>query len=265
MAQRRLGETSEVNQKESIRLSSGDRIAKAAYDPSGLAISETMKSKIQSYSQAGRNTQDGISLLQVAEGGLTTISDLAIRMKELALQSANGTYSDSDRSFIDREFQSAKKEMTRIIQGTEFNGKKLLDGNIDYDIQVGIHNEKSTNRLTYELSKDFQEGKQLGVGTLRARNSGEARESLEEINSVIQKISKGRSLIGSVMNRMDSINKNISITKENLSASNSKIRDADFVQSTAEKAKAKINQSASELMMNVTSQSPRAVIDRLLS
>jgi len=132
------------------KLSSGSRIVRAADDAAGLAISEKMRAKIRGTVQAERNANDGISLIQTAEGGLTEINNILIRLRELAVQSASDTIGDAERKFTDLEYQQLKKEIERISQVTEFNGKKLLNGDGDkYDVQIGVNNDSFQDRITY--------------------------------------------------------------------------------------------------------------------
>ncbi len=149
-AQRSLGNTVKSSANVMGKLSSGSRIVRAADDAAGLAISEKMRAKIRGTVQAERNANDGISLIQTAEGGLTEINNILIRLRELAVQSASDTIGDAERKFTDLEYQQLKKEIERISQVTEFNGKKLLNGDGDkYDVQIGVNNDSFQDRITY--------------------------------------------------------------------------------------------------------------------
>jgi len=148
-AQRSLGKTAAQEESTLSKLSSGNRITKAADDAAGLAISEKMKAQIRGTNQAERNANDGISLIQTAEGGLNEISNILVRLRELSVQAASDTVGDSERKFTDVEYQNLKQEIERISQVTEFNGKKLLNGLGDkYDFQIGIYNDDFQDRIS---------------------------------------------------------------------------------------------------------------------
>ncbi|MFZ8932508.1 MAG: flagellin [Bacteriovoracaceae bacterium] len=149
-AQRSLGNTVRDSADVMGKLSSGTRIVRSADDAAGLAISERMRAKIRGTTQAERNANDGISLIQTAEGGLMEVNNILIRLRELAVQSASDTIGDAERKFTDLEYQQLKKEVERISQVTEFNGKKLLNGDGDkYDIQIGVNNDAFQDRISY--------------------------------------------------------------------------------------------------------------------
>ncbi len=264
IALRRMDETRQVEERETQRLSSGDRIQRAAYDPSGLAISETMRARSRSYQQANRNATDGVSLLQVAEGSLGTIQELGTRLKELAMQSANDTYSQAERTIMDREFRGLVDEIKRVTLNTEFNGTKLLDGSANlYDLQVGIHGDAETGRLNYDLKKVLASFKNLSVSGLGVGDKSSAQTAVARVNSFIQQVSSGRAYLGSFQNRLVSVGNNLSIADENTQASRSKIRDADYAQSSAERVKSQINGEAARMMLQKTTQTP-AMLQRLL-
>lgn len=264
VALRRIDETRQVEERETIRLSSGDRIQRAAYDPSGLAISETMRARSRSYQQANRNTTDGVSLLQVAEGSLSTIQSLGTRLKELAMQAANDTYSDPERVIMDREFRGLVDEIKRVTMNSEFNGTKLLDGSANlYDLQVGIHGDAQTSRLNYDLKKVLNSFSNLSVSGLGVGSKGSAQGALGRVDSFIQQVSQGRAYLGSIQNRLISAGANLSIADENTQASRSKIRDADVAQASAERFKSQINGEAARMMLQKTTQTP-GMVQKLL-
>ena len=153
-AQRTLGANNTEQASTLGKLSSGTRIVKAADDAAGLAISEKLKAQIRGVNQAERNANDGISMIQTAEGGLNESSNILVRLRELAVQSASDTVGDSERKFTNLEYQNLKQEMERISQVTEFNGKKLLNGSGDkYDFQIGINNDDFQDRIKYDAAK----------------------------------------------------------------------------------------------------------------
>lgn len=260
IAQRRMDETRQVEEREAQRLASGDRIMRAAYDPSGLAISETMRARSRSYQQANRNTTDGVSLLQVAEGSLSTIQGLGVRLKELAMQSATDTYQDSERSFIEREFRGLVDEVKRVAGNTEFNGTKLLDGSANsYDLQVGIHGDPETSRMSYDLKKVLSSFSNLGVSGASVASKGAAQAALGNVDRFIHQVSQGRAFLGSFQNRLLAASSNLSVMDENTQSSRSKIRDADVAASAAERVKAQINGEAAHMMLQKTTAVPANV------
>lgn len=260
IAMRRMDETRQIQEREGQRLASGDRILRAAYDPSGLAISETMRSRSRSLQQANRNTTDGVSLLQVAEGSLGSIQAIGVRLKELAMQSATDTYNDSERSFIEREFKGLVDEIKRVAATTEFNGTKILDGSANsYDLQIGIHGDPESSRLSYDLKKVLSSFSGLGVHGASVMSKASAQGSLGKIDKFIQQVSQGRAFLGSFQNRLLAASSNLSIMDENTQSSNSKIRDTDFAVATAERVKAQINGEAARMMLQKTTTVPQNV------
>lgn len=231
---------SEIEQT-SAKLSSGTRIVRAADDAAGLAISEKLKAEIRSSRQANRNANDGLSLVQVAEGGLNESSSILTRMRELAIQAASDTVGDAERGMADMEYQSFKNELDRISKITEFNGHKLLDGsNRRLDFQVGVGDNSVDDHISYD-SKSLDSGAQsLGVSHLNIRSKGNAQGSISAIDRAIDKISGHRAMLGSVQNRLQTSSNNLQIYHENMSSANSRIRDADFAVESANHARASV-------------------------
>lgn len=230
-AQRHLHNSTLRYGKSLEKLSSGLRINRAGDDAAGLAISEGLKADIRAMDQAARNASDGISLLQTAEGSLDEVSGILVRMKELAEQALNGTLSDSDRSYLDSEFTALKSEITRISDGIDFNGVALLDGNGGtVNIQVGI-GTSSSDRIVVDLSSD-RDATALGLlsGIDSATNSTSA---MTQIDTAMAKVVSARGDFGAVQNRLEATIRNISMTAENLSAANSRIRDVDVASETS--------------------------------
>ena len=261
IAIRRINETREVQAREVSRLASGDRILRAAYDPSGLAISETMRSRSRSLQQANRNTNDGVSLIQVAEGSLSVIHDLGKRLKELALQAASDTYNDSNRSAAQKEFQALIDEVKRVTASSEFNGNKLLNSSgRTYDLQIGIHGDAETSRMSYDVKNALGSIIDLSRYNINIYSKNAAQNSIMKLDSFIESVSSGRAYLGSLQNRLTSASSNLESMDLNTQASRSKIRDADYAQSTAEKVKSEINGDASIKMLQMTSQLPQNVL-----
>lgn len=237
-AQRSLGVNNRESESVLNKLSSGSRITKAADDAAGLAISEKMKSGIRSMKQADRNANDGISMVQTAEGGLNEVSSILTRMRELAVQTASDTVGDVEREMTNLEYQNLKLELDRISQVTEFNGKKLLNGEGDkYDFQIGINNDAFQDRISYDAKQVNSRLDSLGVSELDVSSKTGSQESLGALDSAIEKVSGQRAFLGAIQNRLVSTSNNLQVNVENLSAANSRIRDVDYADATAQKAK----------------------------
>jgi len=223
------------------KLSSGTRITRAADDAAGLAISEKLKAQIRGNLQAERNANDGISLIQTAEGGLNEVSNILIRLRELSIQSASDTVGDPERKFTDMEFQNLKQEIERISSVTEFNGKKLLNGEGDkYDFQIGTKNDAFGDRISYNAASTNSTMGALAVGELTVGTKEGAQTNLAVLDTAIEKISGQRADLGAIQNRLTSTISNLQVTGENLSAANSRIRDTDYAAETAKSTKLNI-------------------------
>ena len=237
-AQRTLGINNRESESNLAKLSSGTRITKAADDAAGLAISEKLKSNIRSLKQADRNANDGISMVQTAEGGLNEVSSILTRMRELAVQTASDTVGDVERGMTNMEYQNLKLELERISQVTEFNGKKLLNGEGDmYDFQIGANNDAFQDRISYYASQVNSRLDSLGVNELDVSTKSGSQDSLSALDTAIEKVSGQRAFLGGIQNRLVSTSNNLQTNVENLSAANSRIRDVDYADATATKAK----------------------------
>ncbi|MBY0518536.1 MAG: flagellin FliC [Bacteriovoracaceae bacterium] len=243
-AQRSVNKTNQAQESSLSKLSSGSRITKSADDAAGMAISEKMKAEIRSAKQADRNANDGISMVQVAEGGLNESQNILTRLRELAIQASSDTVGDVERSFSNMEYQNLLKEMDRISQVTEFNGKKLLDGTGDtFDFQVGTKGDENS-KITYEAGQVNASISELGVEGLEVSSKEGAQSSLASVDSAIEKISGQRAFLGALQNRLASSSSNLQVNVENLSAANSRIRDVDYAEETAKQATNTILQAA---------------------
>lgn len=237
-AQRALSVNSRESESNLAKLSSGSRITKAADDAAGLAISEKLKANIRSLKQADRNANDGISMVQTAEGGLNEVSSILTRMRELAMQTSSDTVGDTERGMSNMEYQNLKLELERISQVTEFNGKKLLNGEGDkYDFQVGANNDAFQDRISYDAKQVNARMDSLGVSELDVSTRDGSQESLSAVDSAIEKVSGFRAFLGGIQNRLVSTSNNLQVNVENISAANSRIRDVDYAEATATKAK----------------------------
>jgi flagellin len=237
-AQRSLGSTKMNLDKHLQRLSSGSRINSAGDDAAGLAISENLRAQIRGFKQAKRNAQDGISLIQVSEGGLNEASNILVRLRELAIQSASDTIGDRERSFTDREFQALKSEMDRIAQSTTFNGTPLLNGQAGvFEIQVGTGNNPLTDRVSYDGQYSDITLESLGmVGESVATKQG-SQLTLGVIDNALNRVNQIRADLGAMQNRLQSTINSLGISEENLASANSRIRDADLAEEVSEMTK----------------------------
>tara|TARA_Y100001936_G_scaffold249871_1_gene301223 strand:- start:648 stop:1481 length:834 start_codon:yes stop_codon:yes gene_type:complete len=260
-AQRSLSTTTKESQDTLSKLSSGSRITKAADDAAGLAISEKMKSQIRSSQQANRNANDGISMVQTAEGGLDEISSMLTRLRELSIQSASDTVGDTERSFTDMEYQNLKQEIERISQVTEFNGTKLLSGEGDkLDFQIGTNNDAFQDRIQYDSGSINSTMSGLGIGEIAVASKEGAQNSLAVIDKAIETVSGQRAELGAIQNRLSSTSNNLQTTVENLSAANSRIRDVDYAAATAKNAKNNIlAQAGTSVLSQANAQGQNAL------
>jgi flagellin len=282
-AQRSLQMTGKALQSNFAKLSSGQRINNAGDDAAGLAISERMKSQISSMAQAERNSNDGISLLQTAEGALNQNSGMLSRMRDLAMQSANGTLGASDRSALQTEFVQVRSEIDRIANVTEFNGHKLLDSNASFKFQVGISGTAS-DTITATMSKmtsksyglDPADGTTpLDLSTLSIGNGKDetgadvtgdattAQAALATIDKAIAATSNTRATLGANQNRLQVTVANLQSASSNLSAANSRIRDVDVASESANMTKNNILSQAGLAVLAQANQLPSAALSLL--
>ena len=244
-AQNSLNKVGKETQESFSKLSSGSRIAKAADDAAGLAISEKMKAEIRSAKQADRNANDGISLIQVAEGGLNETSSILTRMRELSIQSASDTVGDVERGMSNLEYQQLKQEIERISQVTEFNGKKLLDGEGEkLEFQIGTNGDEFKDRIAFDPSNVNAGLSSLGVQGLDVGTKEGAQDALGSLDAAIEKVSGSRAVLGSIQNRLVSTSNNLQTYSENMSAANSRIRDTDYAEESAKQARNSIISAA---------------------
>lgn len=263
-AQRALSSHSRAAAKTLTQMSSGSRITKAADDAAGLAISEKFKAKIRSTSQANRNANDGISMIQTAEGGLNEVSTILTRLRELSIQAASDTVGNTERGFTNMEYQNLKKEVERIAQVTEFNGIKLLSGDGGpLDLQVGVNNDAFQDRITYDTAKQNAKLDNLGLTAITVANKEGAQTAIDTIDAAIEKVSSQRSSLGAIQNRLISTSNNLQITAENLSEANSRIRDVDYARVSAENAKNNILSQAGTAVLAQANQNGSSALKLL--
>jgi flagellin len=243
------------------KMSSGSRINKAADDAAGLAISENLKAQIRSAAQANRNANDGVSLVQTAEGGLNEMSNIIIRLRELGIQAASDTVGEDERGFINTEVQQLKTEMQRISDSTKWGKTKLLDGSTpQFDFQVGLNNSAESDRLTFDSSSNVATIDALGVDGLDFSNKESAADGLASLDGAQVEVNRIRSNLGALQNRLGSTINNLGVQYENLSAANSRIRDADMAETSAELAKNQIlMQANTATLMNANQKNSLAL------
>lgn len=243
--------------KSFAQLSSGSRITKAADDAAGLGISEALKSQIRSLSQASRNANDGISMVQVAEGGLSEVSNILTRMRELGIQAASDTVGDQERGYINMEVQQIKDELQRIAKTTRFGSTNLLDGTgKTFDIQVGINNDSFEDRISFDSSVSNATASELGVDSIDFTSKDGAQEALMVVDSAQARIAGFRANLGALQNRFASTIENLGVQHENISAANARIRDTDIAQATSEAARNNILLQASSSVLTQANQIP---------
>lgn len=245
-AQRTMAGSQREIQKSFAQLSSGSRITKAADDAAGLSISETLKSTIRGYTQAQRNANDGISMVQVSEGGLGEISNILTRMRELGVQAASDTIGDTERGFVNKEVQQLKSEMERIAKTTRWGDNTLLDGSgKEYAFQVDINNNDFNDRISFDASQQDATIGTLGVDGFDFSSKQDARQALEVLETAQRTVNGYRANLGAIQNRLISTTENLGVAIENFSAANSRVRDTDVAQSSAELARNSVLEQAS--------------------
>lgn len=260
-AQRTMTGSQREIMKSSAQLSSGSRITRAADDAAGLGISENLKSQIRSYAQASRNANDGISMVQVAEGGLGEISNILTRMRELGIQASSDTVGDRERGYIDVEVQQLKSEIQRIAKTTRFGTTNLLDGTgKTFDIQVGINNDEFEDRISFDSSVLNATVAELGVEGIDYNSKDGAQDALTTVDEAQARVAGFRANLGALQNRFQSTVENLGVQHENLSAANSRIRDADIAASTSEMARNQVLLNASTSVLTQANTLPQLAL-----
>jgi flagellin len=255
-AHRQLGINNAGTGKALEKLSSGLRINRAADDAAGLSISEKMRGQIRGLNQAQKNAQDGISLIQTAEGALNEVSIMLVRMKELAVQKANGTYNTNDIANIDEELEALITEINNIKDKTSFNDKKLLNGTVtEVDIQI---NHASGDTMTMSMVNLTTAMGSISLSSISADDA-----TLGKIEAAIEEIGTARAQLGAYQNRLEHTVNNLGTTSENLSAAESRIRDVDMAQEMMEFTKLTILNQAATAMLAQANQVPQSVLSLL--
>lgn len=291
-AQRQLGRTTKNLQSSMGKLASGSRINKSADDAAGLAVSENLKADIRSLNMAKRNANDGISIVQTAEGGLTEVSSMLVRLRELAIQASSDTIGNREREFVDKEFLQLKDEIDRIASSTEFNGTRLLVGQREMPEDTG--NTDNTFPLEIQVSKDYfsetdgidkrnpvniikidfaninafttGEGS-LGIGEheegTRVNTKVAAQNSISILDDAIYKVNDYRAYLGSVQNRLSSSVNNLEVQTENLMEAKSRIKDTEFASETANLTQQNILQQAGTSILSQANAQPQIALSLL--
>jgi flagellin len=265
MAAQRALETNYRLQNSALeKLASGSRINRSGDDAAGLAISEKLKSSIRSLKQANRNANDGISMIQTAEGAMNEIGNIVTRLRELSIQASSDTIGDTERSYIDKEVQQLKSEVNRITKTTEFNGRKLLDGSSDQiEVQIGIKNNPLEDRMVYDPGQQNVTLAALGLENVGTMSKHTAQENLAQLDEAINRLSSNRSDLGALQNRLQSTINNLGTYTENLSAANSRIRDTDMAEETSNLVKQNILTQTNVAMLGQANQTPQLALKLL--
>ena len=234
-AQRNLiGSQRQINDSMA-KLASGSRINKAADDAAGLAISESFKAQIRSAAQAQRNANDGISMVQTAEGGLNEIGNIVVRLRELGIQASSDTVGDKERGMLNKEVTQLKSEIQRIASVTTWGTTKLLDGSSpQFDFQVGIHNNSEEDRISFKAAENVATLDALGLAGIDFSSKEGAQEALNKLDDAQTSVSGTRANLGALQNRLTSTVDNLGVAQENMSAANSRIRDTDVAAASSE-------------------------------
>ena len=290
-AQRNLSNTTENVNQSMEKLASGYRINKASDDAAGLAVSEKLKADVRGLNMAKLNANDGISLIQTAEGGLNEVGNILVRLRELSVQGASDTIGDTERGFLNKEFSQLKDEITRIGKSTEFNGTRLLTGESEIEdslktrsntfsleIQIGqdyfadadnVENAQTVNTMRIDLreidASIGDSGLALGEGEdgIKVSDKSSSQGSLATLDSAITKVSGYRATLGAIQSRLTSSINNLSVQSENYSAANSRIRDTDFAEETAKLSQGQIIKQSGVAILSQSNQLPQSAL-RLL-
>ena len=270
-AQRNLSTTQSALATSVQRLSTGLRVNSAKDDAAGLAIAERMNTQVRGMNVAIRNANDAISLAQTAEGALSKINDMGQRMRELAVQSANATNSESDRASLDAEFQALSAEIKRNLDGTSFNGTKLFAALATLTFQVGANNN-ATDQIavvTTDLNADTTMtgilGGTGGGGTAAAdvKTADKSRSALEKLDKMLATVNAKRAEFGATQNRFEAVIQTLQVSAENQTAARSRIMDADFASETAALTRAQVLQQAGTAMLSQANSLPNNVLSLL--
>jgi flagellin len=246
------------------QLSSGSRINIAADDAAGLAISERLKAGIRSAAQANRNANDGISMVQTAEGGLNEISSIVTRLRELGIQAASDTVGSIEREFINKEVQQMKEEIQRISSSTKWGTTNLLDGSTPtFDFQVGVYNNPEEDRISFHASENNSQLDALGLDGIDYTTKEGAQEALSLLDYSQNAVNGMRSNLGALQNRLSSTVDNLAVMSENMASANSRMRDTDVAQASSELTRNNILLQAGTATLAQANQIPQLALKLL--
>ncbi|WP_092926907.1 flagellin N-terminal helical domain-containing protein [Romboutsia hominis] len=257
IATNQMAKNTALSGKSMEKLSTGLRINKAGDDAAGLAVSEKMRSQIRGMEQADRNVQDGISMVQTAEGALEEAGNIAQRMRELGVQAGNDTLTSTDRDKIKEELTQLQQEMSQIGKETKFNGKNLLSGAGTFTIQAGANKETRTIN-TIDLVAQAKT-----LATMDVSSSSKAQAYVSKVDAALEKINTGRAKLGATQNRLEYTSANLTTSTENLSAAESRIRDVDVAKEMVNLSKLNILNQAAQAMVGQANQQPQSVTQLL--
>jgi flagellin len=267
-AQRNLSSSQSALSTAMQRLSSGLRVNSAKDDAAGLAIAERMNAQVRGMNVAIRNANDGISLAQTAEGALSKVGDSLQRMRELAVQAANGTNTSADRDSLNQEYAQLQSEITRVLGGTSFNGKYMLGsdaGAMSFQIGANTNAEDtlsvSTTNLKTETTVSTVTGNTVGIGSTATTTA--IATVINNLDAAINTVNNQRAMFGATQSRFDAVISNLQTSVENQSAARSRIMDADYAQETANLSRAQILQQAGTAMVAQANQMPQSVLKLL--
>ena len=245
------------------RLSSGFRINSAQDDAAGLGISERLKSQVRGLAQASRNASDGLSVVQTAEGVMSEVSDILIRMRELSVQSASDSVTGTERGYINTEFTELKSEIDRLVKSTKYNGEKLLDGSYtSKDFQVGFEKGDATD-FVIQVSIANVNATGLSIASSVTDTKTNAKASMAALDAALDSLNSARATLGAKGNRLMSAAAAVDVTRENLAAANSRIRDTDVAVETSNFAKQQVLMQAGVSMLSQANAQPQLAL-RLL-
>jgi flagellin len=262
-AHRQLQQTNANISKAMERLSSGLRINRAGDDAAGLAVSEVMRSQIRGMQVATRNSQDGISLVQVADGAIGSVTDMLQRVRDLAVQAANGTLTDAQRGNLDKEVQNILLEINRVGSDTEFNGVKILAGSVAtaasaITLQIGANGGQNIAFTIGTISVS-----DLGLSGLAVSTQASASAAIASLDAAVATLNTQRALMGAIQNRLEQTIARLGVTSENLQAAESRIRDADMAAEMIYFTKNQILQQSGTAMLAQANQAPQSVLQLL--
>jgi flagellin len=243
-ARRNLQKSNSEVRKSLQRLSSGERIVNAGDDAAGLSISKNLEAQIRGIRAAVRNTNDGVAVVQTAEGAMNEVSNILIRLRELSVQAASDTLGDTERGFLQKEVNQLTTEVNRIAESTNFNGAKLLNGETDTLVfQVGAFSDES-NQIEFNAEETNVRADELGIDGLTLTSRDDARDSMPTIDEAINNVNSMRANLGAIQNRLQSTIRSLRITDENLADAKSRVADTDIAAESANLTKNKILQTA---------------------